>query len=113
MRHNHSGKERVYLKTIQRGRSGIARTLTLMNHQTVGWVIKEVIIGLITVYQNTFSILFGPCCRFTPSCSTYASLSIQRFGIIEGARLTLRRLIKCHPFHTGGYDPVPEIPKHS
>jgi putative membrane protein insertion efficiency factor len=103
----------VYLKTIQRGRRGIARTYSIMNYQTVGRVIKEVIIGLIYVYQYTFSILFGPCCRFNPSCSTYASLSIQRFGIIEGIRLTLRRLIKCHPFHPGGYDPVPEIPKHS
>jgi putative membrane protein insertion efficiency factor len=82
-----------------------------MNNQTVGWVIKEVIIGLIYIYQSTFSILFGPCCRFTPSCSSYASQSIQRFGILKGTRLALRRLIKCHPFHPGGYDPVPEIPK--
>ncbi|OGP61143.1 MAG: membrane protein insertion efficiency factor YidD [Deltaproteobacteria bacterium RBG_13_52_11b] len=63
---------------------------------------------LIRIYRNAFSIFFGPCCRFSPSCSTYAALSIQRFGVLGGGRLALRRLIKCHPFHSGGYDPVPE-----
>jgi putative membrane protein insertion efficiency factor len=79
----------------------------------VRWVSKGFILVLIHLYQHTFSILFGPCCRFTPSCSAYASLSIRRFGIVEGTCLTLRRLVKCHPFHPGGYDPVPEIPKDS
>jgi putative membrane protein insertion efficiency factor len=74
---------------------------------------KQGLIILIRLYQYTFSTLLGPCCRFTPSCSSYALLSIQRFGIIAGAWLVLRRLIKCHPFHPGGYDPVPEIIKKS
>jgi putative membrane protein insertion efficiency factor len=84
-----------------------------MKKETVRRVSKQVILVLIHLYQHTFSILFGPCCRFTPSCSAYASLSIRRFGIVEGAWLALRRLVKCHPFHPGGYDPVPEIPKNS
>jgi putative membrane protein insertion efficiency factor len=73
---------------------------------------KEGLIIMIHIYQHTFSIFLGPSCRFTPSCSCYALLSVQRFGIMEGAWLALKRLIKCHPFHPGGYDPVPEIPKN-
>jgi putative membrane protein insertion efficiency factor len=84
-----------------------------MKIERVHWVLRGVILVLIHLYQHSFSILFGPCCRFTPSCSAYAFLSIRRFGIIEGARLALRRVIKCHPFHPGGYDPVPEIRKDS
>jgi len=71
---------------------------------------KAAFIMLIHLYQHTFSILLGPCCRFYPSCSAYASLSIERFGIWKGMVLALKRLMKCHPFHSGGYDPVPEIP---
>ncbi|MGB9628301.1 MAG: membrane protein insertion efficiency factor YidD [Thermodesulfobacteriota bacterium] len=66
------------------------------------------LILLIKMYQNTLSILIGPSCRFTPSCSSYALLSIERFGIIRGVGLAIKRLIRCHPFHPGGYDPVPE-----
>jgi putative membrane protein insertion efficiency factor len=71
--------------------------------------IKAGTIVLIHLYQHSASVLLGPCCRFTPSCSTYALLSIRRFGIAEGSWLAFRRLVKCHPFHPGGYDPVPEI----
>ncbi len=84
-----------------------------MKRERVRGILKEVVLVLIHLYQHTFSILLGPCCRFTPSCSVYAFLSIRRFGVMEGAWLTLRRLVKCHPFHPGGYDPVPEIPKNS
>jgi len=77
---------------------------------TFEWI-KEGMIVLIHLYQHTVSLLLGPCCRFTPSCSSYALLSIQRFGILEGAWLTVKRLTKCHPFHPGGYDPVPETIK--
>jgi putative membrane protein insertion efficiency factor len=73
-------------------------------------VLKRGILFLIHVYQHTFSLLLGPSCRFTPSCSSYAFLAIERFGIIEGTRLAFKRLIKCHPLHSGGYDPVPENP---
>ena len=74
---------------------------------------KGGIVIIIQLYQHTLSVLLGPSCRFTPSCSSYALQSIQRFGIVEGVWLTLKRLIKCHPFHPGGYDPVPEIPTNS
>jgi putative membrane protein insertion efficiency factor len=81
-----------------------------MKKRTIRELAKGGLIILIHLYQHTLSILLGPSCRFTPSCSSYALLSIQRFGIMEGVWLTLKRLIKCHPFHPGGYDPVPEIP---
>jgi putative membrane protein insertion efficiency factor len=84
-----------------------------MKKATVSWLVKGVVLNLIYLYQHAFSILFGPCCRFTPSCSRYASLSIKRFGVREGIWLALRRLLKCHPFHPGGFDPVPEIHKNS
>jgi putative membrane protein insertion efficiency factor len=76
-------------------------------------IAKKGIVILIYLYRHTLSTLFGPCCRFTPSCSSYALLSIQRFGIMEGSLLSFKRLIKCHPFHPGGDDPVPQIIKKS
>jgi putative membrane protein insertion efficiency factor len=85
------------------------RAFHFMKKRTTDELIKEGLIILIHLYRHTFSPLLGPCCRFTPSCSSYALLSIQRFGIIEGTWLIFKRLIKCHPFNPGGYDPVPEI----
>ncbi len=82
-----------------------------MKKRTANEWVREGIIVVIHLYRHTVSILLGPCCRFAPSCSSYALVSVQRFGILEGARLTLKRLVKCHPFHPGGYDPVPEIIK--
>ena len=79
-----------------------------MRKRTAYELIRKGIVLLIPLYQHTVSILLGPCCRFTPSCSSYALLSIQRFGIKGGAWLTFRRLSRCHPFHPGGNDPVPE-----
>jgi uncharacterized protein len=76
--------------------------------ETGRWLLEEVIITLIHAYKHTLSLLFGPCCRFTPSCSTYAILSIRRFGVLRGSQYAVKRLIKCHPFHPGGYDPIPD-----
>jgi len=84
-----------------------------MKKRTTYKLMEDGLIILIRLYQHTFSTLFGPCCRFTPSCSSYALLSIKRFGVIEGVLLMFKRLTKCHPFHPGGYDPVPEIIKKS
>jgi putative membrane protein insertion efficiency factor len=81
-----------------------------MRNNKITPALRRGLIFLIQLYQHTLSSFFGPCCRFTPSCSSYAFLSIERFGIMEGTWLALRRLLRCHPFHPGGYDPVPENP---
>ena len=72
---------------------------------------KRLLLGLIRIYQRGISPLSPPCCRFIPTCSQYAAEAIERFGVFKGGWLALRRLLKCHPFHKGGYDPVP--PKKS
>jgi putative membrane protein insertion efficiency factor len=66
-----------------------------------------VFIALIRVYQYTLSPLLGPSCRFHPSCSEYAYQAITRHGALRGLLLALKRLLRCHPFHPGGIDPVP------
>ncbi|MEC4672659.1 MAG: membrane protein insertion efficiency factor YidD [Nitrospirota bacterium] len=68
---------------------------------------RYVLLGLIRVYQLTVSPLLGPNCRFDPSCSRYAYESVDRHGTFSGLRLAVIRLLKCHPFHPGGADPVP------
>ena len=67
---------------------------------------------LILLYQWTLSPLLGPACRFHPSCSNYAREAIERFGILRGGWLTLRRLGRCHPWHPGGIDLVPHHEEH-
>ncbi|MFX3618604.1 MAG: membrane protein insertion efficiency factor YidD [Sporolactobacillus sp.] len=69
---------------------------------------KYVFIFFIRLYQKFISPLTPPSCRFYPTCSQYAVVAIGRFGAIRGGWLALRRLLKCHPFHPGGFDPVPE-----
>ncbi len=69
---------------------------------------KKPLIWLIRGYQLGISPLLLPSCRFTPSCSQYMLEAIERFGPIQGTWLGLKRLGRCHPFHPGGYDPVPE-----
>jgi len=67
---------------------------------------RKAFIFLIQIYRFCLSPLWGPCCRFYPSCSVYAQEAIEKKGIFAGAFLALRRLLKCHPFHPGGFDPV-------
>lgn len=70
-------------------------------------MLKKVFISLIRFYQIVISPLKPPTCRFYPTCSHYGLQSIQRFGAIKGGWLTIKRILKCHPFHPGGVDPVP------
>jgi putative membrane protein insertion efficiency factor len=62
---------------------------------------------IIRAYQVLISPLFPSCCRFAPTCSQYAAEALSRHGVGRGLWLTLRRLGRCHPFHPGGWDPVP------
>ncbi|MEA3359690.1 MAG: membrane protein insertion efficiency factor YidD [Thermodesulfobacteriota bacterium] len=61
---------------------------------------------LIRLYQLIISPFLPTSCRFTPTCSEYASLAINKYGIFKGGYLALIRILKCHPFHPGGYDPL-------
>ena len=70
---------------------------------------KHCLKSLIKAYQWIISPILGPRCRFHPTCSQYAIEAIDRHGAWRGTRLALKRLVKCHPFHEGGLDPVPEI----
>lgn len=69
---------------------------------------KQVALLLIRFYQRCISPLFPAKCRFYPTCSAYAFTAIERFGFFRGGWLALCRILKCHPFHPGGFDPVPE-----
>ena len=69
---------------------------------------QKLFLLLIRFYQVAISPHLGKNCRFVPTCSQYATIAITRFGVIKGTYLTIRRLLKCHPFHEGGFDPVPE-----
>jgi putative membrane protein insertion efficiency factor len=73
---------------------------------------RRILIGLITAYRYLLSPFIGQHCRFTPTCSEYAMEAIDRFGAGRGSWMALRRLLRCHPFHAGGLDPVPEHLPH-
>lgn len=70
-------------------------------------ILKRLLIGCIHVYRYLISPLLGPHCRFHPTCSAYALEAIEQHGLLKGMGLALRRIGRCHPFHPGGYDPVP------
>lgn len=64
------------------------------------------IVGLILFYRQFISPLKPPSCRFVPTCSEYALMAIEKYGIARGLVMAVRRILRCHPFHPGGYDPV-------
>ena len=68
---------------------------------------KSALLRLIRFYQRQISPLSPPRCRFIPTCSEYAAQAVEKYGAVKGAFLASRRLLRCHPFHKGGYDPVP------
>ena len=68
---------------------------------------KKLLLWLIRRYRGSVSPHTPPACRFVPSCSAYALEAIERYGAGKGGWLSLKRICRCHPFHKGGYDPVP------
>ncbi len=68
---------------------------------------KYVLVFFITLYQKLLSPWLPPSCRYTPTCSQYAREALLKHGLFRGLLLAVKRLARCHPFHAGGYDPVP------
>ena len=68
---------------------------------------KNILLWIIRGYRYFISPLFPPSCRFQPTCSQYALSAIATYGSIKGGWLAINRILRCHPFHPGGYDPVP------
>ncbi|CDM95369.1 MAG: membrane protein insertion efficiency factor YidD [Limnospira sp. PMC 1291.21] len=73
---------------------------------------KQILIGLIKGYKSLISPVLPPACRFYPTCSEYAMEAIDRFGIFRGGWMAIARILRCHPLHPGGYDPVPPKDDH-
>ena len=69
---------------------------------------RKVLIFLIKAYQYLISPMLGPHCRFHPTCSCYAQTALEQHGLLRGSWLAIRRIGRCHPWHPGGVDPVPE-----
>jgi putative membrane protein insertion efficiency factor len=69
---------------------------------------RQILIALIKLYRYAISPYLAPSCRYTPTCSSYAIEAVERFGIIRGSWLAIRRIGRCHPWHEAGYDPVPD-----
>jgi len=69
-------------------------------------LVTFVIVGIIKFYRLFISPLKPPSCRFIPTCSEYALMAIEKYGVARGVLMTIRRILRCHPFHPGGYDPI-------
>ena len=67
---------------------------------------KTLIIAFVKLYRYMISPVLPSSCRFTPSCSEYSIEALKEYGAVKGGYLTIKRILKCHPFHPGGYDPV-------
>ena len=84
--------------------------------QAFGWLGREVrflLVFVVRLYQVSLGLLWGPSCRYTPTCSQYAVEAIDRHGVWRGVALAVWRILRCHPLARGGYDPVPERPKNN
>ncbi len=69
---------------------------------------RKLLILLIQAYRYLLSPVMGPHCRYHPTCSSYALTALERHGVMRGGSLAVKRLCRCHPWHEGGFDPVPE-----
>jgi putative membrane protein insertion efficiency factor len=67
---------------------------------------KKILLAIIKAYKYLISPLLPSACRFTPTCSEYSAEAIEKYGALKGVYLSARRILRCHPFHSGGYDPV-------
>ncbi len=65
-------------------------------------------LGLIRFYKGAVSPYLRPACRYIPTCSQYAATAIERYGALKGGAMAVKRILRCNPFHEGGYDPVPQ-----
>ena len=70
-------------------------------------VISKIFIGLIKAYKYIFSPLYMPACRYVPSCTIYSIEAIKKYGAVKGLYLSIKRILRCHPWGGSGYDPVP------
>ena len=68
---------------------------------------KRVLLALVRFYRRAISPFRPPFCRYTPTCSQYALEAIEKYGALKGGWMAFRRILRCNPFHKGGYDPVP------
>lgn len=86
---------------MEQSRPDIGRALALLS--TIAF---QIIRAVLWTYRAVVSPFLGPCCRFAPSCSVYASQAIERYGVGRGSWIALKRVLRCHPLHPGGWDPV-------
>jgi putative membrane protein insertion efficiency factor len=69
-------------------------------------LIRKAVLSLIRLYQYAISPHFPSCCRYVPTCSAYAYEAVEKYGVCRGGFMAIKRILRCHPFHPGGYDPV-------
>ncbi|HCF51022.1 MAG TPA: membrane protein insertion efficiency factor YidD [Syntrophomonas sp.] len=69
-------------------------------------MLKKAVLTIIKIYQKT-SVFRLPACRFYPSCSSYSLQAVEKYGVLKGGWLSVKRICRCHPFNPGGYDPLP------
>lgn len=72
---------------------------------------KTILLWMIRFYRKWLSPLKPPSCRFYPTCSAYAMEALEKHGVVRGTGLTIKRIVKCAPYHPGGFDPVPDVKK--